>query len=147
MNPGIHEIADVLISSWILSGETLSGEAARIPTSHGLLDRALKHAVERKALPEWAREKLHFVDSRTGLHCVELNSILNMAQRVNLTSAPNPTYRSAEVQVGPAVAEELLEELDIPIDEARNWGVILREEVKRVITEFGSLQEPMLEDY
>lgn len=147
MNFGIHEIADVLISSWILSGDTTNGEDARIPTSHGLLDRALKHAIERKALPSWAQEKLHFVDSRTGLHCVELNSILNMAQRVNLTSAPNPTYRTAEVQVGPTVAEELLEELDVPVEDARTWGKILREEVKRVVTEFGSLQEPAIEGY
>lgn len=147
MDVGAHEIADVLIASWILSGEgEPQGEQTRIPTSHGLLDRALKNALERNALPDWVKNNLHFVDSRTGLLCVELDSILNMAQRVNLTSAPNPTYRCAEIQVGASVAKQLLSDLNISVDHGKQWGKVLRDEVANAIA-FGSSSEPALEGY
>lgn len=147
MNVGAHEIADVLIASWILSGDGQQGEVTRIPTSHGLLDRALKKTVERNALPDWVKSNLHFVDSRTGLLCVELDSILNMAQRVNLTSAPNPTYRCAEVQVGASVARQLLRDLNISVEAGKEWGKILRAEVATALADFGQTSEPALEGY
>jgi len=148
MNAGAHEIADVIIASWILSGDGgPQGELTRIPTSHGLLDRALQKTVERNALPEWVKKNLHFVDSRTGLLCVELDSILNMAQRVNLTSAPNPTYRCAEVQVGASVAKQLLRDLDISVEAGKEWGKVLRDEVAKALADLGPSPEPALEGY
>ena len=87
---------EVLIISWILGGES---DRDRIPTSHGILDRALKAAVDHGAFPPWIREELTFVDSRIGLQCVELPSLLNWAQRAQLTTAPNPTYHSTQVQI------------------------------------------------
>ena len=89
------DTTELLIASWIL------GEGGdRIPASHGILDRALKIAVEREAFPDWFREELHFVDSRVGLQCVELPELLDWAQTALLTTAPNPStighkYRSA----------------------------------------------------
>lgn len=41
---------EVLITSWILGGE---GDRDRIPISHGVLDRALRVAMEHGAFPPW----------------------------------------------------------------------------------------------
>ncbi len=142
MNMNVHEIADVLISSWLLSGD-----GKKIPTSHGLLDRALKKAVDKGALPDWARTKLHFVDSRIGLQCIELTSILEMAQRVNLTTAPNPSYRSTEIQVSEVVAKKLLKKHGISLDLAKGWGDTIRKEVETAKKALERFPEPMIEEY
>ena len=124
----IHPLdtVEVLITSWILGGER---DRDRIPTSHGILDRALQTAVERGAFPSWVREKLNFVDSRIGLQCVELPSLLNWAQRAQLTTAPNPTYHSTQVQISRDAALRILSELNVATEDAKEWGTILREAV------------------
>ena len=99
----LHRLAQLITACWRVSGENL-----RIPTSHGLLDRALKATIETGAFPAWARGKLHFVDSRIGLQCVEIPDILEWAQRSQLTSAPNPSYETTEVQISDRVARHLL---------------------------------------
>ena len=142
MKRGIHDVADVLISSWVVCGA-----GKKIPTSHGLLDRALKKALDRGALPEWARNKLHFVDSRIGLQCVELASILEMAQRVNLTAAPNPSYRSTEIQVSETVAKRLLRKLGVTTDDAIEWGDIIKREVETAKKTLEAFPEPVIEEY
>ena len=93
------DTTELLIASWILGG----GDN-QIPTSHGILDRALKAAVEDKTCPPWFRAQLHFVDSRIGLQCVELPALLDWAQRAQLTSAPNPSYQSTQVQISDKAA-------------------------------------------
>lgn len=119
---------EVLITSWILGGE---GGRDRIPTSHGILDRALRTAIERGAFPPWVRDELNFVDSRIGLRCVELSSLLNWAQRALLTTAPNPTCHWTQVQISRGAARRILSEHDVPEEEAIGWGGILREAVDR----------------
>src|SRR5437868_601382 len=101
-----HDVAQLLVSCWLLSGDDRS-----IPTSHGLLDRALKEVTDQTAFTDWARRGLHFVDSRIGLQCVELPAILEWAQRSELTSAPNPSYETTHIQVSERVARQLLRRL------------------------------------
>ncbi len=115
------DISEFLVASWALTG---GGE--RIPASHGILDRALKEAVQHEACPRWVRENLHFVDSRIGLQCVELPSILDWAQRAQLTSAPNPSYQSAQIQISKSAARNLASNLDVSEEKARLWGDHLR---------------------
>jgi hypothetical protein len=131
-----HDVAQLLVSCWVLSGD---GDRA-IPTSHGLLDRALKRAAEEKAFPEWARGGLHFVDSRIGLQCVELADVLEWAQRSELTSAPNPSYETTHIQVGDKVARQLLRRLGVAEEDAVSWGHAIRdavEEAKKELQPFG----------
>jgi len=135
-------LAQLLVSSW-----KLGGDDARIPTSHGLLDRALKIAVKRKAFPEWAQKELHFVDSRIGLQCIELPSILDWAQRAQLTAAPNPSYQFTLVQVSDKVAKWLLSGLDVSPAEAEKWGKILREAVQSAEEELKEYGGSQLEEY
>ena len=134
---------EVLITSWILGG----GNRDRIPTSHGILDRALQAALERGAFPSWIREELNFVDSRIGLQCVELPSLLNWAQRAQLTTAPNPTYHSTQVQISRDAARKILVELDVSEGEAAKWGEILREAVDAERKSMIDFPESAIEEY
>ncbi len=135
-------LAQLLVSSW-----QLGGGDSRIPTSHGLLDRALRIAIARKAFPEWARSELHFVDSRIGLQCIELPSILDWAQRAQLTAAPNPSYQFTDVQVSDRVAKRLLIGLGVSIDDAKSWGKILQEAVISAEKEIQGYDSSQLEEY
>jgi len=123
---GTYALARLLVSCW-----TLSGDDRTIPTSHGLLDRALRAAIKEGAWPDWARSQLHFVDSRVGWQCVELPSILLWAQRAELTTAPNPSYRYTETQIGRRFAERIARRLDVSVEDARRWGTMLREATER----------------
>jgi hypothetical protein len=131
----VHDVAQLLVSCWVLSGDDRS-----IPTSHGLLDRALKSLADEEAFPDWMRRELHFVDSRIGLQCVELLSVLEWAQRSELTIAPNPSYESTHIQVGARVARQLIRRLGVEETEAVTWGRGLRlavEQAKEQLEPYG----------
>ncbi|MBI3449258.1 MAG: hypothetical protein HY049_10125 [Acidobacteria bacterium] len=117
----INDLTHLIVACW-----RLGGDDEEIPTSHGLLDRALRDAVVRDAFPQWARDALHFVDARIGLHCVELPDILDWAQRSELTKAPNPSYSVTEVQISDRLALLLLRNLGVGELDARKWGELLR---------------------
>jgi hypothetical protein len=118
----LYDVAQLLVSSWVLAeGGT------KLPTTQGLLDRALKTALDRGSLPQWAARELHFADSRTGLRCIELPAILEWAQSGELTGAPNPSYRSVDLKVGARVAGVMLRRLSIPEGDAAKLGRDLKE--------------------
>lgn len=126
----IHDLARLLVASWVLAKD----DEQRIPTSHGLLDRALQRVVDHPRFPAWAKAMLHFVDSRAGLQCVELLTILKRAQEAELTTAPNPTYRFTDVEISSAVARRLLRYIDVSEDDAREIGEALREAIAEAQT-------------
>ena len=136
------DTTEVLVASWILGD---GGD--RIPTSHGILDRALKTALEREAFPPWLREQLHFVDSRIGLQCVELPALLDWAQRAQLTTAPNPSYQSTQVQISPSAARKILSDLGVSEDDAVQWGRLLRHAVDETSNMMSAYPEPAIEEY
>lgn len=138
----IHRLAQLIAACW-----RVSGESSRIPTSHGLLDRALKATAESGAFPEWARGKLHFVDSRIGLQCVEIPDVLEWAQRSQLTSAPNPSYETTEVQISDRVAKHLLGQLGIRQEDAKSWGTTLRTEMQKAEEQLAGVGHTLVEEY
>jgi hypothetical protein len=113
-------MSQLLICCW-----RLATDEKRIPTSHGLLDQALKEACEKGAFPKWMREKLHFVDARMGLQCVELPVMLNRAQEALLIENPNPSYQHTEVRINRNVALTLLSRNQISEEDALKWGQAL----------------------
>jgi hypothetical protein len=114
------DMAQLLIACWLLG----TGEET-IPTSHGILDKALSQVVGAGGLPEWVRRRLHFSDTRVGLRCVELDAILQCAQSALLTSVPNPSYQVTKINASPALARAFLRRLDVGEDQARTWGTSL----------------------
>jgi hypothetical protein len=130
----MHRLAKVLVCSWILGGE----DSQELPTSHGILDRALEIAKIQKALPSWFWDQVHFADSRVGLQCVELPDILDWAQTAELTEVPNPTYRRTRVKVSKAVARQMLDDLGLTPDDAAGWGRGLSEAAPPAVNEFAA---------
>lgn len=136
------DTTELLVASWILGGD-----GDRIPTSHGILDRALKTVVAKSAYPEWLRDQLHFADSRIGLQCVELPSLLEWAQRAQLTTAPNPSYQSTQVQISRRAARRILPDLDVTEEQAIALGKLLREAVSEATNSVASYPNRTVEEY
>jgi hypothetical protein len=88
-----RRLAEFVVAAWRLA----NGPNVRMPTSH---DRALKDLLrEEPEIPDWIKENLTFADTRVGLRCLELPSILDCAQESWLTSEPNPTYASTAIKL------------------------------------------------
>jgi hypothetical protein len=132
----LHRLAKLLVCSWTL-GET---ERQDLPTSHGILDRALQLVRDEGSFPEWVWKELHFADSRVGLQCVELPDILDWAQTAELTEVPNPSYRRTRIKIDQGTARRLLSSLNISEDEARRWGETLRQKARQAVEEFEALE-------
>jgi hypothetical protein len=125
----LHDVAQLIVSCWTLAGKDKDDDNL-IPTSHSMLDRALKDLAG--VLPAWAQDEIHFVDSRIGLQCIELPMILDWAQKAELTSAPNPSYQVTQVQIRKSTAKKLLWRLGVPEDQASAWGKSLRGTMERL---------------
>lgn len=122
----LHDVARLLVSALVLADETSAKR--RIPTSHGILDRAIQEAMSY--FPEWAQAQIHIADSRVGLRCVELPDILGWAQAAELTTSPNPYYRETELNTSPHVARILIRRLGMPEEDARLLGQKLLQRIE-----------------
>jgi len=84
-----YNLAELIVASWKLANAN-----ERIPTSHGILDRALRDLIDQDPdIPSWVKEGLTFADTRVGLRCLELPEILDRAQESFLTSEAKPYVR------------------------------------------------------
>jgi len=141
MHPS-HRLAELLVVAW-----KLSDNGDRIPTSHGILDKALKAIHESSAMPEWARDLLHFSSSRVGLQCIELPDILEWAQRSQLTSAPNPSYETVQIQISSMVAESFFEDLNVDREQLRQFGIELADAIQCAKSEASEFEYARIEEY
>lgn len=117
-----YEQAEVLVALW-----ALGSQRDMMPTSHGILDRALE--AMRPRLPGPLAE-LTFGATSVGLRSFELPDILLAAQEAMLTSEPNPTYLSTMVTISPDQAAEIVVEHGLGVDQARSLGEELHEKVR-----------------
>jgi hypothetical protein len=131
-----YESAELLTALW-----QLGGQEDRMPTSHGILDRAL-YAV-REQLPAGLRDALSFSHTSVGLRCFELPAILLAAQEALLTSEPNPTYLSTDVILEEDSARQIVVGASISTAEARQIGRALRAAVATVRADLGAALEPV----
>lgn len=141
MERNMHDVAQLIVSCWRLSGQE------SLPTSHAVLDRALAKVVSTEVFPDWARDQLSFADSRVGLQCVELPLLLDLAQKAQLTAAPNPSYRTVRVLVSERAAAKLVQRLGVNNDDARRWGVALREAVDALKAQESVSKLPVTVEY
>jgi hypothetical protein len=126
----IYDVAELVVASWKLAN---GGE--RMPTSHGILDRALNELVTDPELPKWVGNSLTFADTRVGLRCLELPEILDRAQENGLTSEPNPTYVTTAIKIDDLICRRMLRDLEISEDAARRWGARIKEVATRLSRE------------
>jgi hypothetical protein len=120
-------LTQLLYSCWIVSDDAGGAGKESMPTGRGVMEYALRDAVDRGAFPEWARNQLHFVSGDGGLACLELPLIQKLATEIKLTSDPNPSYTRTNIVVGIALARRCLAKLEISEEQARLWGKTLRE--------------------
>jgi hypothetical protein len=112
-----------------------------MPTSHGILDRALFRL--QGNLPGALKGSLSFSTTAVGLRCLELPDILLAAQEALLTSEPNPTYLSTDVILDEDCARQIVVGNEISTREARKIGEALREAAAQAGAEIGEDLEPV----
>ena len=117
--------AELLAALW-----KLGANEERIPTSHGILDRALKECLSD--LPGPLKEGLTFGMTGVGLRCYQLPDILLAAQEAMLTSEPNPTYLSSIVAIDQSRAKQIAVSYGMSTNQARVIGDKLRSVVHSV---------------
>jgi hypothetical protein len=127
-----YELANFLVSAW-----RLAKPGARLPTSHGILDRALEATSDK--IPARFRGVLTFIDTPIGRLCREVPEILRAAQEGYLTSEPNPSYKTAEIKISAAAAYDLLDALDIDVADAEGFGEALAESMEQQLTQHPEL--------
>lgn len=120
----------VIYSSWIVSGDEIT-EDRTIQTAPGVFDHALYDLCQKKLLPEWARNQFHFVESASGLKCLEAAQIQKLATEGKMTSDPNPSYVRTEVKASVTVAEHFLARLNVSEEDAKMWGNEFRAALER----------------
>jgi len=118
--------AELLAALWKLGGV----RDERLPTSHGILDRALKQCLGE--LPEQLRSGLTFGVTSVGLRCYELPDILLAAQEAMLTSEPNPTYLASIVTIDESRARQIAVSYGMSTGQAKSIGERLRAAVHSV---------------
>ncbi len=118
-------IADVLVSAW-----TLAERDTPLPTGTGVLDRALKTAIEEGAFPQF-KDELRFVRTRVGVRCAQLESILSWAQASGQTSDPNSSYEVTEMKTSKHFAQRVLAEHQIDPELACTWGRTLSKAIEK----------------
>jgi len=119
-----YERAELLTALWKLGASDML-----MPTSHGILDRALNE--ERDTLPDALIAELTFSVTGVGLRCLELPDILLAAQEAMLTSEPNPTYLSTVVTLDEEEARQIVLSYGIPTRDARAIGERLKSAVEQ----------------
>lgn len=124
-----YDHAELLAALWKLG----SKDEHRMPTSHGLLDRALESC--REDLPGLLKDNLSFGVTAVGLRCFELPAILLAAQEAMLTSEPNPTYLSTIVTLSESAARQIVLSHGLSTRDAQAIGRTLHTAVERVGSE------------
>ncbi|MEP4194242.1 MAG: hypothetical protein ABJL99_01255 [Aliishimia sp.] len=124
---GRYDQAEILVALW-----KLGAKSEMMPTSHGILDRAL--AAISDQLPE-ELSTLTFGKTGVGLRSFELPDILLAAQEAMLTSEPNPTYLSTLITLTDDQAAEIAIEHGLSVQNARKLGSELRAKVDELKVE------------
>jgi hypothetical protein len=120
-----YDRAEILAALW-----RLGAEEDPLPTSHGILDRALNECAQ--FLPVTLREGMSFGVTGVGLRCYELPDILLAAQAALLTSEPNPTYHFSVVCLDEDGARQIALLHGLSTETARDIGGRIKASVDRI---------------
>jgi hypothetical protein len=131
-----YERAELLTALW-----KLGADDTPMPTSHGILDRAL--LARQSELPSEVFGDLVFSVTGVGLRCLDLPDILLAAQEALLTSEPNPTYVETRVTLDLQQAREIALSHDLTLAAAREIGRSLKDEVEKFRNDEKDSREPI----
>ncbi|MFB6461488.1 hypothetical protein [Bradyrhizobium tunisiense] len=123
------DLAALIAALW-----RLGSDGKRMPTSHGILDRALKACLND--LPGALSSNLTFGNTAVGLRCYELPDILLAAQEALITSEPNPTYLSTDVTLGVSEARQIALSCGLSTAQAKAIGSLLVDAATEIETQF-----------
>jgi hypothetical protein len=132
---GRYEKAELLAALWRLG----NGTEVQIPTSHGILDRALRDSLDD--LPVELREGLSFGVTSVGLRCYELPDLLLAAQEAEFTTEPNPTYLSSMVTLDEIAARQVVVAHGLSTEAAQRIGGLLKQRACAVRKRTTEIQE------
>ena len=133
--PGRYDRAELLVALWVLGAPPNE----KLPTSHGILDRALQKV---KDLLPAELASLTFGPEVFGPRCHELPDILCAARELLLTNGSSPAYLitfpylAASVRLPHEEAEEIVLDHGMDIDDATRIGGALFTEAARLESEF-----------
>jgi len=125
--PGRYDYAELIAALW-----TLGAAGSRMPTSHGILDAALRSVVGRADFPSQFRDGLTFGVTSVGLRCFELPDILLAAQETHITTEPNPTYLTTEVTLDNDSARQIVVGAGLTTRSASELGRALKDAVQEL---------------
>jgi hypothetical protein len=130
-----YDHAELLAAVWLLG----AGEKKGLPTSHGILDKALHQVYD--FLPEGLKGALTFGVTGVGFRCYELPTILLTAQEALLTTEPNPRYKESLVTIDEDAARQIVVEHGLSSAEAKSIGEKLASAVDKVARQISRLPE------
>lgn len=129
----LYDVAEWLASAWFLANPQ-----KRMPTSHGVLDKALFVLRSEGKLPEQIANKLTFAETRVGMRCLELPDILYCAQDANFTSEPNFKYLTTEVRLDDISAKRTVMDLGLKVEDVSAAGKRLAEVMESEVAREGA---------
>ena len=133
---GLYQRAELLSALW-----RLGAEDELLPTSHGILDKALNDTFD--VLPKVLQDGLTFRVSGVGLRAYELPDILLAAQEALLTSEPNPTYLKTVVTLDEDSARQIVLGNGISTAQAKEIGGKIANAVSRIEKEMRGTAMPV----
>lgn len=133
-----YDHAELLAAMWLLG----AGDKKGLPTSHGILDRALHEVYDD--LPAQLREGLSFGVTGVGFRCYELPTILLTAQEALLTTEPNPRYKESLVTIDTDAARQIAVEHGLSSAEARSIGGKLANTVDKIARQISKLPDEIV---
>ena len=133
---GLYQRAELLSALW-----RLGAEDELLPTSHGILDKALNDTFD--VLPKVLQDGLTFRVSGVGLRAYEFPDILLAAQEALLTSEPNPTYLKTVVTLDEDSARQIVLGNGISTAQAKEIGGKIANAVSRIEKEMRGTAMPV----
>jgi hypothetical protein len=128
MNNETVKLTQLIYACW-LAADSLASTSDALPTFQGVMDYTLKDLKDDPLFPEWAKNALHFSVRDSGLTCLELPEIRLYANRLGVTSDPNPSYTRTTMTVDGKMAPLFSRLAEIDANAAETLGKKMRAKV------------------
>ncbi len=129
MNNETVKLTQLIYACWLAADGSTGRSTEALPTAQGVMDYTLKDLKDDPLFPDWARKALHFSVRDSGLTCLELSEIRLYANRLGVTSDPNPSYVRTTMTVNGKMAPLFSRLAEIDTEAAEKLGKKMRTKV------------------